>query len=91
MNQDPYAQPQIQPPTIISLEKEQNPFVEVYQRFHNAILHDGKPSSDGEDGRTELELANAIIYSSYNHCEVELPLDRQRYASLLKDLQQHNL
>ncbi len=39
----------------------------------------------------ELELANAMTYSSYKHCEVEFPLDRQGYADLLKDLiEQHS-
>jgi 3-dehydroquinate dehydratase-2 len=39
----------------------------------------------------ELELANAMTYSSYKHCEVEFPLDRQGYADLLSDLiQQHS-
>jgi predicted dehydrogenase len=87
-SQDPYAQPQRQPDVAVPLEKEQNHFMAVYQHFHEAILQGGKSSSDGADGRSELELANAMIYSSYNHCEVVLPLDRQRYASLLKELQQ---
>jgi hypothetical protein len=36
-----------------------------------------------------LEIANAMIYSSYTHNEVKLPLDRRDYADLLADLQGH--
>ena len=34
-----------------------------------------------------LELANAIIYSSYTNQVVELPLDRAAYGALLAQLQ----
>jgi len=61
--------------------------IEVYQDFHRAIL-DGTPvRADGAEGRMSLELANAIIYSSYTGSAVELPLDRAGYAALLADLQ----
>jgi predicted dehydrogenase len=63
--------------------------VAVYRNFHDAILHGDVFNSDGVQGRMALELANAIIYSNFNHCAVELPLDRQGYAALLQDLQQH--
>jgi hypothetical protein len=37
----------------------------------------------------ELELANALILSSYTHQEVQLPLQRQTYSTLLQQLQEH--
>jgi UDP-N-acetyl-2-amino-2-deoxyglucuronate dehydrogenase len=85
---DPYAVPagHIYP---LVLEPGKGDHVAVYRSFHNAILHGDDFSSDGAQGRMALELANAIIYSSYRHCVVELPLDRQGYAALLDDLQQH--
>jgi predicted dehydrogenase len=60
----------------------------VYNNFHDAILHGTPLMADGEQGRMSLELANAIIYSSFTHSEVELPQDRQGYAALLERLQE---
>lgn len=61
--------------------------IEVYQDLHRAI-HTGTPvRADGNAGRMSLELANAIIYSSYTGAPVELPLDRAGYAALLAELQ----
>jgi predicted dehydrogenase len=83
---DPYKQPE-RHPYAITLEPGQGDHVAVYRSFHNAILQEETGYCDGVQARMELELANAMIYSSYRHCEVELPLDRQNYASLLADLQ----
>ena len=60
---------------------------EVYQDFHRAILAGTAVRADGVEGRMSLELANAIIYSSYTGAPVELPLDRAGYAALLAELQ----
>lgn len=58
----------------------------VYRNFHAAIL-DGTPiSATGEQGVMSLELANAMIYSSYTQAITELPLDRQNYCDLLEKL-----
>lgn len=83
---DPYAKPR-RHPYAITLGEGSADFTEVYRSLHNAILYASPLVSDGVDARMELELANAIIYSSYRHCEVELPLDRQGYNVLLKELQ----
>ena len=61
--------------------------IEVYQDLHHAIAAGQSVRADGADGRMSLELANAIIYSSYTGGAVELPLDRAGYAALLADLQ----
>ena len=58
----------------------------VYANFHDAILNETPLIVDGRSSRLGLELANAMIYSSYTQQEVELPLDRQAYAHLLADL-----
>jgi hypothetical protein len=58
----------------------------VYRSFHQAIFKGTPLMADGVEARKSLELANAMIYSSYTHREVDLPLDRGAYASLLDDL-----
>lgn len=60
---------------------------EVYADFHRAIQTGTPIQADGRQGRMSLELANAIIYSSYTGNVVEFPLDRAGYAALLADLQ----
>lgn len=61
--------------------------IEVYQDFHRAIQEGTPVRANGVEGRMSLELANAIIYSSYTGAPVELPLDRAGYAALLAELQ----
>ncbi len=85
-SRNPYA-PLPRHPHAIALEAGKGDHVAVYRSFHDAILHGNTDYIDGAQGRRELELANALIYSSYQRREVELPLDRQRYASLLAGLQ----
>ena len=58
----------------------------VYQDFHRAILGGAPPTSDGAEGRTSLELANAITYSGRTGRWADLPLDRAAYAALLDEL-----
>lgn len=60
---------------------------DVYRDLHEAIADDRPPMADGIEGRMSLELANAMIYSSYVHEEVTLPLDRAKYAAVLEALQ----
>ena len=52
-----------------------------------AAISDGRaPRCDGQEARMSLELANAIIYSSFEERAVTLPLDRAAYSALLADL-----
>lgn len=74
-------------PYEVTLEPGLANHIPVYRSFHEAIFSPGADYCDGEQGRAELELANAIIYSNYRHREVELPLDRAAYAELLANLQ----
>ncbi|GHO70665.1 hypothetical protein KSC_095570 [Ktedonobacter sp. SOSP1-52] len=85
-SREPYAQP-VHHPYAITLEQGQGNHIAVYRDFHDALLHGSSDYADGVQACQELELANAMIYSSHCHCEVELPLNRQHYSSLLKDLQ----
>lgn len=60
----------------------------VYRDFEASIrsITARKPMADGESGRMSLELANAMIFSSYSGQVVELPLERNRYKALLERL-----
>lgn len=69
-----------------SLGSETGDHVAIYRNLHNAILQGEPLIADGVDSRMSLELANAMIYSSYTQSVVELPLDREKYAQLLKEL-----
>jgi predicted dehydrogenase len=81
----PFSAPTLHP-VPVELEPGAGDHVSVYRNLHQAILHGAPLSADGAEGRMSLELANAMIYSSHTRDEVELPLDRQRYAALLDEL-----
>lgn len=86
---DPYASP-ARSPFPITLEAGRADHIPIYHSFNQAILSQTSDYCDGEQGRAGLELANAMIYSNYQHCEVELPLDRPAYAALLAELRQQS-
>lgn len=57
----------------------------VTQSFVNAIL-DGTPLvAEAEDGINSVELANAMIYSSFLGKPIDLPLDAAAYEAMLKE------
>jgi predicted dehydrogenase len=60
---------------------------DIYANFCSAILNGTPVAADPRTAIRGLELANAMIYSHYSGAAVELPLDRQKYADLLADLQ----
>jgi predicted dehydrogenase len=63
----------------------------IHENLHDAILRDTPLIADGSEGRMSLELANAMIYSSYTETQVELPLDRGAYTALLEALKTGHL
>ena len=71
----------------IPLEPGVGDHTAVYRDFHAAILRGTPIAADGVQARRGLEVANAIIYSSHLHSEVQLPLDRGAYSALLSSLQ----
>jgi predicted dehydrogenase len=82
---NPYApMPEHAEPSVTGTGSEGH--LPVYRSFHDAILRGGPGNADGVQGRRPLELANAMIYSSYTHAEVEFPLSREGYAELLTRL-----
>jgi len=58
----------------------------VIEDFAEAILSDREPLVNGEEGRTALEIVNAIILSSYEGKAVSLPIDREAYSRLLEKI-----
>jgi len=54
--------------------------------FVQAILEDRDPLVNGEDGRASLEIANAIVLSSFDGGAVSFPLDRDAYDRLMRKL-----
>lgn len=60
----------------------------VYQDLQAAIAEGRPPRCDGREGLLSLELASAIILSSYGDRPVTLPLDRTAYSTLLANLRQ---
>jgi predicted dehydrogenase len=59
----------------------------VYRDFIDAIREGRQPRCDGRGGLMSLELANAMMLSSYDDRPVRLPLDRAAFSALLQDLQ----
>jgi len=57
----------------------------VYADLVLALRHGRPPRCDGEQGRTSLELANAIALSSWTQAPVALPLDRVTYDTALAE------
>ena len=84
-NPDPFAAPTLHDEPL-TLPDGAGDHSAVYKNLHEAITQGAPVSADGTEGRMSLELANAMILSSYTRSEVELPLDRERYAALLAHL-----
>ncbi len=58
----------------------------VHRDLQTAIIEQRRPRCDGPEGLMSLELANAVILSSYTDRAMTLPLDRAAYTALLADL-----
>ena len=57
--------------------------VEILQNFTNAILKDEKLLSPAEEGIRSVELANAILLSTWQNKTIELPMSSADYERLL--------
>jgi predicted dehydrogenase len=60
--------------------------VGILKNFTNAILKGETLLSPAAEGIHSVELANAILLSSFEDCSVELPLSSPRFAKLLARL-----
>lgn len=81
-----FEAPETQVETV-SLPGDGGGHLAVYRDLYRAIVEGGQPRCNGREGAMSLELANAIIQSSFEERTLTLPLDRAAYAALLADLQ----
>ncbi len=81
-----FAAPESHTETV-SLPGDGGGHLAVHRDLYRAITEGGQPRCDGRGGARSLELANAIILSSFEERPVPLPLDRAAYAALLGELQ----
>ena len=56
---------------------------EVFDHFADAIRGNGKPLVTGEEAINSLELANAMLLSTFLNREITLPLDADLYETEL--------
>lgn len=70
----------------LQVEGKGGQHIEVLQNFTNAILKDEELISPAAEGIHSVELANAMLYSTFTVSTVELPLDGAAYEARLKDL-----
>jgi predicted dehydrogenase len=71
----------------VRLPKRETGHVAIIRNFCRAILHGEELIAPGREGLWSLELANAMILSSYREKAVRLPVKRQEYEDLLTELQ----
>lgn len=86
-NPEPFASPVLEN-VPLELPPGAGDHEAVYRNLYSAITEGTPVSADGASGRLSLELANAMILSSYLRETIDLPLDRERYTALLNDLKQ---
>ncbi len=70
----------------VDLPEEPSGHAVITENFVRAIREDEPLIAPGDECAMSLELANAIMLSSYRGEEVELPLDRAAFDELLKKL-----
>jgi predicted dehydrogenase len=58
----------------------------IIANFADAVLKGEKLWTPAEEGINAVELATSMLYSSFNDCTVELPLDAVKYDKMLKKL-----
>jgi hypothetical protein len=58
----------------------------VHLDLREAIRKNREPRCSARGGLMSLEMANAIVLSSYEERAVTLPVDRDAYRALLREL-----
>jgi predicted dehydrogenase len=84
-NTEMWGSPRVEP-VDLKIEECENGHQVVLRNFARAILYGEPLVSPGEVGLASLELANAIILSSFKNKPVELPIDREEYSRLIARL-----
>ena len=80
-----FSSPKVQT-EIVEIPGDGGGHLAVYRDLYVAITQGRQPRANGREGLMSLELANAIVLSSYTDHAVTLPLDRHAYSQLLADL-----
>jgi predicted dehydrogenase len=70
----------------VGLPKGETEHIAITRNFCHAILRGDELIAPGAQGLASLELANAMILSSYRKKRVKLPLKRNEYEDLLDEL-----
>lgn len=79
-----FARPEME--TVVTpVANAELPHAALTQNFVDAIREDVPLRCPGADGLGSIELANAMVYSSFEHRTIELPLDGIRYAEFLAE------
>jgi UDP-N-acetyl-2-amino-2-deoxyglucuronate dehydrogenase len=78
-------------PERVELPVGRGDHVDVHADFAAAVRSGGVPRIPATDALWSLELANAIVLSTFTGGAVPLPVDRQAYALLLADLRAGNV
>jgi predicted dehydrogenase len=85
-SREPMAKPAVRQ-TAIRSPRAAELHQALTQNFVDAILTGAPLIAPAAEGIRSLELANAMIYSSFKGCTVELPLNAAKYNRLLKHLE----
>jgi predicted dehydrogenase len=83
---DPYKGPAAGPVEVVT--GVGGTHIDLYRNLARAVAGEEALVSPGHEAAAAVELANAIVMSAQLRREVRLPLDRERYARLLRDLRQ---
>jgi hypothetical protein len=67
----------------IPVESSGGQHVEILQNFTNAIIKGEKLLSPAEEGTRSVELANAILLSTWQDKTIELPMSAADYERIL--------
>jgi hypothetical protein len=70
----------------VPLPKGETGHIAITRNFCQAILRGDDLIAPGAEGIASLELANAMILSSYRKKRVKMPLKRNEYEGLLDEL-----
>ncbi len=81
-----FARPPVRDRSIPMPSHRGEQHIGILKNFTNAILRGGTLISPAAEGIHSVELANAILLSSFEDTTVELPLSAPRYAKLLARL-----
>lgn len=69
--------------TKVSIDEKVNQHALVLSNFVDAILNDSELIAPAEDGLASLDIANAMLLSTWSKQQIVLPLNREQYQEHL--------